>query len=255
LTWNTNLLTYFYILADENSDLCNSDIDSYNDQPVNFKETNYNIIPDSQYPAGYIATSDAWISTTQTSNLQTFSPGVPTTADGGKSTLKCAESDVFASSQASVNQPFIPSSILQACKTFDGVTIDGGAQETLILPFNVGSQSGAKSDNIVWLGAAWNTGDTSCQTPMAVTADDCNTMLSTVLNSCDTDTIDFKYGGWKVNNCVVWHIGIQGSPRVRPAAGQSTPESGKPFSCTPKHVFICLPSTYLRPNRCYCDDC
>lgn len=246
LTWNANLPTYFYIPADESSNACDPDIDSCNDQPVTFNETNYQIIPDSQYPAGYIATRDAWVSTAQTSNLPAFSPPVPASADGGDSTLECAQSDIFASSQPSVNQSFIQSSILQACKTFDGITMNGDAQETLILPFNVGSQSGAKSDNIVWLGAAWNTGDTSCQTPMAVAADDCNTMLATVLNGCDTDTIDFKYGGWKVDNCIVWHIGIQGSPRVRPAAGQSTADSGQPFSCTPKYVFICLPLTYLR---------
>ena len=146
--------------------------------------------------------------------------------------LYCAYSEAFSAKMPSVEQSFAQSSITDVCKKFDGISLDSDKQPTLISPYLVNQQSGTKSDNTLWLGAAWNIGDPSCQGSRPVKADECNQMLSSVLNDCDTSSTGFKYGGWKVNSCIVWNMGVDGTPRVNQPAPQPQGDPGKPFSCT-----------------------
>jgi hypothetical protein len=95
------------------------------------------------------------------------------------------------------------------CGKFNGLTLDQSSQPLLNLSYAV-----PNTNDEGWLRAAWQINDPTYTTSRKTNIDECNTILSTVLNGCDTDSIDFKYGGFKVNECNVWTIALDGSPRV-----------------------------------------
>jgi hypothetical protein len=72
------------------------------------------------------------------------------------------------------------------------------------------AQFAVNDDTTLWLGAGWQIGDGSCQTGRAITATECTEQLGIVLNDCDTNSREQKYGGSRVNRCVAWMIGVDG---------------------------------------------
>jgi hypothetical protein len=203
------------------------EISQCNDQVIAFDPSTASLVDDSQYPKDYLLQRAAWLAQ---ADVQSSLPELPRSSVSalpkGDTSLMCWHNPVFSDLQASAIQPFIQSSIMEACKKFEGVSLNRQSQTQVVLPFPV---SGTK--NTVWLWGDWDAGDDKCSGSRAISVDVCNTMLSTALNGCDTDTTDFKYGGAKTNDCVVWGVTIDGPPRVRVTAQSPVGEAGSPFSC------------------------
>ncbi|EHK97222.1 hypothetical protein M7I_7033 [Glarea lozoyensis 74030] len=104
--------------------------------------------------------------------------------------------------QPFVDQPFAQDAIGKFCAS---------ATATLSADDSIYEAQFAVNDNTtLWIGAGWQIGDASCQTPRAITARECAEQLGMVLNNCDTDSRKQKYGGSRVNNCIAWMMGIDG---------------------------------------------
>lgn len=136
--------------------------------------------------------------------------------------LQCYKDvDIDFTQQASVPQSFMPPKIANFCSEANGLSLNNDSQKMFLLPYPVPSTN----NFVVWLGALWNIGDLNCPQGRGVNESECNDQLSTVLNGCDTESITNKYGGSRVNQCVVWAMGIDGT-------GPANPQAGQTFSCT-----------------------
>lgn len=231
-TWNDYLpATFFTPTAPDSSYTCdNTNDDSCNAPVIPIDSANLNFIDNSAYPQEYVNQYNAWVSDVSTqSTLPDLpaDPNDPLPAESGDITLLCFRDPIFSDVQTSATQPFIQTSISTACGEFNGITLDQNNQTLLELPYEV-----PNTNVVVWLIAAWQINDPTCTTSRKIAADECNQMLSTVLNGCDTDSTEFKYGGYKVNDCIVWTISMNGSPRV--TLDDPSELTGQTFSCQPK---------------------
>ncbi|KAH6717821.1 hypothetical protein BKA61DRAFT_417725, partial [Leptodontidium sp. MPI-SDFR-AT-0119] len=53
-------------------------------------------------------------------------------------------------------------------------------------------------------------GDETCTEGRIPSVEEYTSQLSAVLNNCDTDSIQSKYGGTRVNSCISWTMYVQG---------------------------------------------
>lgn len=78
---------------------------------------------------------------------------------------------------------------------------------------------GSNKNNTMWVSVSW---DPICQykTSYIVDEDDCNWMLGTVLDGCDTNTITEKRGGQVRAYCSIWNITIEAGKIEIPPNGE-----------------------------------
>lgn len=228
-TWNDNLpATFFTPTTPDSSYTCdNTDDNSCNALVIQLDSVNITFIDDSAYPQDYVDQYKAWLSNISTQSTLPDLPGEPNDslpAESGDLTLQCFKDPIFSDVQTSATQSFIQTSIGTTCDKFNGLTLDQNGQPLLNLSYPV-----PNTNDEVWLRAGWQINDPTCTTSRNISEGECSTMLSTVLKDCDTDSTDFKYGGFKVNECIVWTISLDGSPRVTP--DNPSGQSGQTFSC------------------------
>lgn len=66
---------------------------------------------------------------------------------------------------------------------------------------------------VLHVSAHWNSGDKECAkmtTGRQVDAKECDEMLRWTIDSCDTLTVDFKHGGRKIKDCVMFSTLVTG---------------------------------------------
>jgi hypothetical protein len=103
-----------------------------------------------------------------------------------------------------VKQAFAQDKIGAFCNHVDGFVVD--SKDNTYGPVAYGID-GKDSDGLLWLSVSW---DPSCN-PVApgkatVVKDDCSLKMSAVLNGCNTNSIDTKWGGQAWSGCILWNM-------------------------------------------------
>ena len=108
--------------------------------------------------------------------------------------------------QPSAPHQFVQENIPAFCDMIEGTPMSAAKQNSLTLMYPLPSPGFD-----VLLSAGWQVGDETCTETRAPSLDECITQLSQVLNNCDTDSRQRKYGGTRVNSCISWTIVVQGT--------------------------------------------
>jgi len=163
------------------------------------------LIDDSFYPTEYTVQRNQWYKDFEDIDLPELKDDSEPSPSPEDLSLQCKRDPIWFETQPSVEQSFAQSNIENVCYLFKGILVDGVTQQQLIMPYPVPNNNDNK---VMWLWAAWNLGDSACIVGRIVDVEECKFQLSTVLNGCDTSSVQFKYGGTKVNNCIVWGITV-----------------------------------------------
>ncbi|KAK6515959.1 hypothetical protein TWF281_004550 [Arthrobotrys megalospora] len=131
---------------------------------------------------------------------------------------------------------FAEPKIRESCALFKGVPLDAQKQQNLLMIWPI---DGTKL-NSLYTWVKWQINDPTCNNEPAymMTEDDCVQKFLSVINSCDTDTVEAKHGGSRVTDCLVWNVHVNGD-------GGYNPSTGKGVECS------------LRiedPSQCSCTD-
>ena len=169
------------------------------------------LMDDSLYPAEYITQRNQWYKDFENTDLPDLKESSGPSALPEDLSLQCKRHPIWFENQPSVEQPFAQPHIDRACDLFKGNTVGGVNQQQMVMSYPVPNSNNNK---YMWLWAAWNLGDPACIAGRAIDVEECKSQLSTVLNGCDTNSTQFKYGGTKVNNCIVWGMTISEGARA-----------------------------------------
>ncbi|KAM5444577.1 hypothetical protein MferCBS31731_000030 [Microsporum ferrugineum] len=127
----------------------------------------------------------------------------------GDENLHCANEEI--TDEGYVTVQFAEESIDDACSKLKDIALG---------PKNTGIQNSyefidaEKQHSALWAGAFWNTGDVGCQTDRNVAEDECKEQLRECLNGCQVDTTSVKKGGSRVNNCIIYRLGVERNPTL-----------------------------------------
>ncbi|KAK6519755.1 hypothetical protein TWF506_000054 [Arthrobotrys conoides] len=131
---------------------------------------------------------------------------------------------------------FAEPKIRESCAIFKGIPLDAQKQQNLLMIWPI---DGTKY-NSLYTWVKWQINDPTCKDEPAymMTEEDCVQKFLSVINSCDTDTVESKHGGSRVTDCLVWNVNIKGD-------GGYNPSTGKKVECFPRAE---------DPSQCSCSD-
>ncbi|KAF3080555.1 hypothetical protein TWF569_009203 [Orbilia oligospora] len=131
---------------------------------------------------------------------------------------------------------FAEPKIRESCALFKGIPLDAQNQQSLIMIWPI---DGTKY-NSLYTWVKWQTADPTCKDEPAymMTEDDCVQKFLSVINSCDTDTVESKHGGARVTDCLAWKVHVKGD-------GGYNPSTGKGVECSKRVEDL---------DRCDCTD-
>ncbi|KAF3173824.1 hypothetical protein TWF106_001066 [Orbilia oligospora] len=113
---------------------------------------------------------------------------------------------------------FAEPKIRESCALFKGIPLDAQNQQSLIMIWPI---DGTKY-NSLYTWVKWQTADPTCKDEPAymMTEDDCVQKFLSVINSCDTDTVESKHGGARVTDCLAWKVHVKGDGGYNPSTGK-----------------------------------
>ncbi|EFR00054.1 hypothetical protein MGYG_03060 [Nannizzia gypsea CBS 118893] len=123
--------------------------------------------------------------------------------------LHCAIDEVTGEGYVTVD--FAESSINDACSKFNDLPLGLNSTGTQNSYEFVDAE---KQHNALWVGASWNTADPGCLTNRNVVEEECKDQLRRCLNGCQADTTTLKKGGSRVNNCIIYRLGVERNPSL-----------------------------------------
>jgi len=110
-------------------------------------------------------------------------------------------------SQPSVPQPFAQEKISQFCtlNADTPLSLNENIEKRIFQTYSYD----LNRQIIATFKGDWQVGDPSCANrERAPSLEECINTFSTVLNGCDTDSIEQKYGGSKIVDCIDWTITV-----------------------------------------------
>jgi hypothetical protein len=175
--------------------------------------TNLQWDDDASYPPPeYISQAEVWIQQTDENAYLAQSLTYPPLQQPDDLSFHCSYETNTPTVSEWVSRDFVAASISDACKLFNGITLDGISQKQLILPYPVKVPDGPGAGENLWLSATWNKNDPDCSSHDTLAEDVCTDKLLNVLDDCDTWTTTEKHGGTKVANCIVYGVALQPGP-------------------------------------------
>ena len=116
------------------------------------------------------------------------------------------------SSQTSVSQTFVTFRIAEFCEIYAQVEL---STNTPIVPQSY--LYDYDSAVTLTLSAHWQVGDPTCATQYHLSSvEECKDKLGSVLNNCDTDGVEKKYGGSNIVDCIDWTMTVSTSQTSQP---------------------------------------
>jgi hypothetical protein len=193
------------------------------------------LAPSSSYPDAYNKLWEEWSNDPSANKTDTppTDPGFEMVGDRPR----CRSDSGFINVIPSGKQSEIQDKVSKACALFKNVVLDPNTQPTVNMVYPI-------TGNSVTMAGTFSPA-TECSGSRPVVEDVCNKVLSSIIKDCDTDTADFKYGGFKHDNCIIWDVTVLGdvrqrdpvqtpgsSGRISPGASPAAQPSSKSLQCS-----------------------